>query len=310
LKLRDWGAFVLLGLLWGSSFLWIKIALEEIGPFTLVAFRLLFGAAGLLVVTAVRRPSLRLGACAWAMLGLMAFTNTALPFILISWGEQHIDSSMASILNGTVPLFTLIIAHVFLHDERITLNRVLGLLAGFVGVIILMSPNLEPSAGRSGLWGQMAVLLASLLYAGSSVFIRRNLRGIPPIVQSAAIITLADLMAWLMAPVVEAPLHIPTLGLTWVALAWLGLLGSCLAYLLYFHLLNTVGATRTTTVTYVLPVVGLALGVVFLDESLTWLLAAGTGMIVAGIWLVNTNWRPAFARQRPEAAHEPGESAP
>ncbi|HJW91676.1 MAG TPA: DMT family transporter [Anaerolineales bacterium] len=286
MKLKDWLAFILLGLAWGSSFLWIKIAVQEVGPFTLVAFRLLFGILGLLVVAAYSRPAWPKTRRLWLALALLGMTNTALPFVLISWGEIHIDSAVAAVLNSTVPLFTMVIAHLFLHDDRLTLTRLLGLSIGFCGIIILLLRDLQGSL-RSSILGQAAVLVASLFYAGSTVFARRNARGVSPTVQSLVPLLVADAAIWLLAPFVEAPFKAPNLPLTWLAIAWLGLVGSCLAYLLYFYLLHSVGPTRTTLVTYVFPLVGVGLGVIFLQERLDWNLFLGGALVVGSIAVVN-----------------------
>jgi drug/metabolite transporter (DMT)-like permease len=287
MKLREWVTFSLLGLVWGSSFLWIKVAVREIGPATLVGFRLLIGLIGLLAVVAVRRPALPSSRRTLAILAILGITNTALPFVLISWGEQFIDSAIASILNGTVPLFTIIIAHLFLHDDRITFSRIIGLVTGFLGVVVLMSRDVEAGTRAGSVLGQVAVLAAAVSYAGSSVFARRNLRQVDPVVQASFPLISADLMAWAAALATEAPLQIPSLPITWVALVWLGLLGSCLAYLLYFHLLHAVGPTRATMVTYVFPVVGVILGVVFLQERADWHLWGGVALVALGIGVVN-----------------------
>lgn len=286
MKPRDWMAFVLLGLAWGSSFLWIKLAVQEVGPFTLVAFRLLFGVAGLLAVVAYSRPAWPRDLRQWLILAILGLTNTAVPFVLISWGEIHIDSAVAAILNSTVPLFTMVIAHLFLHDDRLTWSRLAGLLIGFVGIVVLLFRDVEGGLGGSAL-GQAAVLLAAIFYAGSSVFARRNARGLSPIVHALVPLVAADAAIWLAAPWLEAPFSPPRLPLTWLAIAWLGLVGSCLAYLLYFHLLHSVGPTRTTLVTYVFPLVGVILGVLFLGEQLDWHLLAGGALVVSSIAQVN-----------------------
>lgn len=299
MRMKEWGAFVLLGLVWGSSFLWIKVAVHEIGPLTLVAFRLLFGIAGLLIVVALRRPSFPRQRATWLALAVLGITNTALPFALISWGEQYIDSAVASILNGTVPLFTTVIAHLLLKDDRITPARALGLLAGFLGVVVLMSRDLAPGVLRGNVLGQLAVLAAALAYAGSSVFARRSLHQVDSVVQAFVPLLAADSLAWLSAALAEAPVHLPRLSITWLALAWLGLLGSCLAYLLYFYLLHALGPTRATMVTYVFPVVGLVLGVAFLSERADWHLAVGATLVALGIGVVNWRSRPSVARPGP-----------
>lgn len=290
MSIRSWGAFLLLGSIWGSSFLWIKIALDELGPFTLVGFRLLFGALGMLVVFLIQRPAFPKDRRVWAQLVLMGVTNTALPFVLISWGELAIDSSVASILNSTTPLFTLIIAHFFLSDERMTIPRALGLLLGFAGILLLFSRDVGLDGFRTGLMGQAAVLTAAISYAASSVFARRAFRGVPLLAQASIPLFAADLMIWGGAFALESPLAIPQLPITWLAVAWLGLLGSCVAYLLYFYLINNVGSTRSTLVTYMFPVIGVALGVLFLGERLDVRLVIGALMVVAGIGVVN--WKP------------------
>lgn len=305
MRLKEWGAFWLLGSIWGSSFLWIKIAVAEIGPATLAAIRLLFGFLGLLAVMRLQRQALpRTTAYLPAYLFMGAF-NTALPFVLISWGETRIDSGLAAILNATVPLFTIVIAHFWLSDERITATRLAGLLVGFTGVVVLMSRDLGMAGIAHSVWGQLAVLAASASYALAATFTRRHLRGHPPLLQATMVVLFADLFVWLTVAAWERPLHLPALPITWFALAWLGLLGSCAAYLLYFYLINAWGPTRASLVTYVFPVIGLLLGIVFLSETADWRLLAGTALVVAGIAVVNLRQAFALAAIRKELPQEP-----
>ncbi len=287
MKLREWGAFVLLGLIWGTSFLWIKIALREIGPFMLVGLRLLFGVIGLLAIMAATRSAFPRSRRVLLAFLFASVVQTALPFVLISWGETRIDSGLASILNGTVPLFTIVIAHFWLHDEKISASRIVGLVVGFIGVVLLVSRDMGPQGFRGNILGQLAVLGAAISYAIGITFARRHLRGQSPIVQSATVLVFADALVWMVAPAMESPLIVPRLPMTWLALVWLGLLGSCAAYVLYFYLINTWGATRASVVTYVLPVVGLALGIIFLGERLDVQLLLGSLLVVAGIAVVN-----------------------
>ena len=296
MKLKDWIAFIALSLAWGSSFFWIKIAVAEIGPFLLVALRLLFGVLGLAVVVLLRRPAWPKERRAYWALLILGLTNTALPFVLISWAEQYIDSAVASILNSSVPLFTMLIAHFVLSDDRMTRQRVSGLLLGFLGVIVLTTRDLSGDV-RLNLLAQGAMVLAVLFYAGSSVFIRRNTQGISPIVQALVPLLAADAMIWTSALAVESPIHLPVMGLTWFALIWLGLVGSCLAYLLYYYLVHAIGPTRATMVTYVFPIVGISLGVFVLPllgypaEELDLNLIVGTVLILGSLLIVNR--RPA-----------------
>lgn len=291
MKLKEWAAFGVLGLVWGSSFLWIKIAVREVGPFTLVAFRLLFAVLGLIVVLLWQKQPLPRDRRTWLAYLFMGAVNTAIPFTLISWGETKIDSGLASILNGTVPLFTIIFAHLWLHDEKITLPRLGGLIVGFIGVVVLMSRDLDPQGIQGDVWGQLAVVAAAVCYAIALTFSRRYLRNQPPVVQSTLVALIADGLMWGVIPFAET-FHWPTLPLTWFALVWLGLLGSCLAYLLFFYLVNEWGPTRASMVTYVFPVIGLILGIVFLNEHADWRLWVGSGLIVGGILVVNFWKRP------------------
>jgi drug/metabolite transporter (DMT)-like permease len=251
-----------------------------------VALRVLFGILGLLAVALLRRPALPADRkTLWALL-ILGITNTALPFVLISWAEQHIDSAVASILNSSVPLFTTVIAHFALSDDRMTSRRVVGLLVGFAGVIVLTARDMGGNV-QLNLLAQGAMILAVLFYAGSSVFARRSTQGVSPIVQALVPLLAADAFIWTGAFVIESPIQLPVLSITWIALIWLGLVGSCLAYLLYFYLLHAIGPTRATMVTYTFPVVGVALGVLFLNEVLDIYLILGAALILGSLYIVN-----------------------
>ena len=295
-RLRDWGAFLLLGSIWGSSFLWIKIAVADVSPATLAAFRLLFGLIGLLTVVRLTRQRFTTLHTHWPAYLFMGFFNTAFPFILINWAETRIDSALAAILNATTPLFAFIIAHFWQADEKMTPTRTAGLITGFVGVVVLVSREFGPAGVHGNLWGQIAMLVASMSYALTANFSRRHLRGHPPLVQATMVVLFADAMTWAVALTTDRPFGPPSSALTWFALAWLGLLGSCVAYLLYFYLLNTVGAGRSSLVTFIFPVIGLLLGIIFLNEVADWRLIVGSALVVGGIAVVN---RPARGRTVP-----------
>ncbi len=291
-------AFATLALAWGSSFLWIKLAVQEVGPLTLVGYRLSFGIVGLLALIAFKRPALPRRARDWVGLAFLGIINTAIPFTLISWGEQSIDSAVASILNGTVPFFTLLIAHLALSDERMTLQRWLGLLAGFGGVVLLLSRDLSWGQFRADLLGQLAILGAAVSYAIGIVHARRNLGGIAPLTQALVSVGVADAFIWTAALNAESGNLVPAQPLTWLALGWLGLLGTGLAYALYYYLVQSIGPSRTSMVTYVMPVIGVALGVAFLGEPLSWQLGAGAALILSGVWIVNRRRRLAPQRDQ------------
>jgi drug/metabolite transporter (DMT)-like permease len=289
LKFKHWLIFISLGAIWGSSFMWIKIAVQEVGPITLVAFRALFGVLFGVVVILIQRTRLPRSWKSWSPLLLLGLTNIAIPFFLISWGEQYIDSAVASILDATVPLFTILIAHYLLRDDKITLPKVLGLLTGFAGVIVLMSRDLM-HASTSSLLGQAAVILASVFYAVSSVYVRKVTEDTPGILRSAGPLISASVVMWLATFLFERPVHVPQLGITWTALLWLGILGSGLAFMLAFYLIHEIGPTRMTMVTYLFPLGGVILGVAFLHERLTFELVAGAVLIVLSLAIAN--WEP------------------
>ena len=288
MSLKDWIKFIVLGLAWGASFVWIKVALEEIGPFMLVVLRLGSSTVAMLVYVAVRRsrppPSAML--LTFILLGL--FSN-ALPFALISWSEQYISSALAAILNSTVPLFTIIMAHFFVDDDAITPSRMLGLVVGFGGVVLMMWDRLVGSQMSFYLIGQLAMLAAACSYAVGAVLARIKTRGISQDMQSLSQGMMAFFIIMPVAVTVEGPLIMPRLPLTWLAVLWLGVLGTAIAYVLYFSLIHSVGPTRTMLVTYVFPLVGVTLSVSILGEQLIWQEVVGGLLIISGIVIVNSH---------------------
>jgi drug/metabolite transporter (DMT)-like permease len=285
LKPKHWLVFILLGAIWSSSFMWIKIAVQEIGPVTLVAFRVLFGLLFGIVVIFIQRIQWPRTLREWTPLLVLGVANIAIPFFLISWGEQSIDSAVASILNATVPLFTILIAHYLLHDDKMTMPKVLGLLMGFAGVVILMSKDIGASLGS--VLGQLAIVLASAFYAGGGVYARKTTQDMPGIMRSAGPLLPATIVMWLAMFLVESPVKVPQLGITWIALLFLGVLGSGFAFVLSYYLLHEIGPTRTSMVTYLFPLGGVILGVAFLDEQLSWQLVVGAVLIVLSLVVAN-----------------------
>jgi len=265
--------------------MWIKIAVQEIGPITLVAFRTLFGLLFGITVILIQRVQLPRSFKEWFPLLLLGITNVAIPFFLISWGEQSIDSAVAAILDATVPLFTILIAHYLLHDDKMTWPKVLGLLMGFAGVVILMSKDVGASFGS--ILGQLAVVLASAFYAGSAVFARKTTEDTPGILRSAGPLISGTAVMWLATFLIERPVKIPQLGITWIALLFLGILGSGFAFVLSYYLLHEIGPTRTSMVTYLFPLGGVILGVAFLNEKLSWQLLIGAVLIILSLVVAN-----------------------
>ena len=285
MKLKHWFVFILLGLIWSSSFMWIKLAIQEVSPAVLVAIRVLLGFLFGVVIIFIQRVKLPRDLKSWLNLLLLGITNFAAPFFLISWGEKTIDSSVAAILDATVPLFTIFLAHYLLKDDRITFQKALGLMVGFAGVIVLVSKDIGASSNT--ILGQAAVVLASIFYAGSAVFIRKTTQDVPGILRSTVPMFSASIVMWIAAFLTESPVQMPKLELTWTALLFLGILGSGLAFLMAFYLIHEIGPTRSTMVTYIFPLGGILLGVIFLHEEITWQLITGGILILASLLIVN-----------------------
>ena len=289
MKTKHWIVFILLGAIWSSSFLWIKIGVQEIGPMALVAFRMLFGAITAVAIGIYQKVEWPRDWRTWGIFAVLGPSSLAIPIFFISWGEQTIDSAVAAILNATTPLFTILIAHFLLQDDKITVQKVLGLLIGFAGVVVLMSEDLLTSA-QSSVIGQAAVILASIFYAGSAVFGRKLTQHVPVTARGAMPLITSTIFMWIVGPLVEKPFEFPSLPITWVAILWLGVLGSGLAVIMLWYLIHEVGPTRASLVTYLFPVGGVILGVLFLSEHLSWQLLVGTILIVGSLAVVN--WQP------------------
>ncbi|MFL5642011.1 MAG: DMT family transporter [Chloroflexota bacterium] len=288
----DWLAFLALGLMWGSSYLFIKLAVDDFGTFTLVSLRLLVGAALLWIVIRLAHQPLPHEPRMYGHLLVMAVVNITIPFLLITWAEQSVDSSLAAILTSPVPLFAIVLSSLFLADEPIRVNGVAGLIVGFVGVIIITSPGL--TSGDSSVTGELALLGAAFSYAVGAVYSRRNVRGLPPMVPAVFQVSFAAIFVSVLALLFEHPWTATPDAQAIFSILWLGIFGSGLAYLLVFRLFSHWGATRTTLISYVIPPVGIALGFLVLNEPIDSRIILGTGLVVAGVGLVNSK----FGRRR------------
>jgi drug/metabolite transporter (DMT)-like permease len=289
---RRWllpAAFVLLGTIWGSSFAWIKVAVEELPPATLVAERMALGAVAMLILLAVTRPA-RPTRGQVGHLAVMGGVNAGLPIFLISWGEQYIDSGTAAVLNSLVPIFSLLIAGFVLRTETWSLLRVMGILVGFAGAAVLASREFAFNPGPAAIGGALAVTVASLSYAIGASYAKVRIVSTDRYVVAGGTLVFAALYLTIVALVVDGGLALPTQPATIVGLLWLGLLGSFFAYVLYFFLITHLGATISTMVTYVFPVVGVTLGVFALGEVLDLRLILGTALVVIGIAIVGLRY--------------------
>jgi drug/metabolite transporter (DMT)-like permease len=283
----DWLLFILLGFLWGSSYLFIKIGVDAgLQPFTLVSLRLLIGLALLVVVVGVAREALPRDPRAYGHLAVMGLFSVALPFMLITWAEQSVDSSLAAVLTGAVPLFVIPFAALFLRDERITVNKLIGILIGLVGVAIVVGFDPGALVGNE-LAAELALIGAAVSYAIGGVYARRNVHGLRPMIPALFQVAFGLVMVGIPAIVLEGPIRLDILPEALFAVVWLGLLGSGAAYLVFFRLLGHWGATRTSLVAYLLPIWGILLGALVLQEPVDARLILGTALVIGGIALVN-----------------------
>jgi drug/metabolite transporter (DMT)-like permease len=223
----------------------------------------------------------------WKHVAFMALVHNAIPFALFNWGEQYIDSALAAILNGTTPLFTIILAHLFVEDDRLTSGKVLGVLIGFGGLLLLIGPSLIGGI-QATTWGLLAVATAAALYGVAIVYSRLHLRGLPRLVAPTAQLSLAALYMLPLSLWLERPFSLPTPSLAALgSLLVLGVFGTALAFVVYYRIIEQASASFASMVTYLIPVFGVILGVVILNEQLAWNAYTGCGLILLGVMIVN-----------------------
>ena len=290
-------AFAALSLIWGASFLFIKVGVHDMSPTVLVLVRSASGAVALAVIMLLMRRAL-LSADWKQRIGqflIMAIVNALYPWAAIAWGEEHISSGLASILNSTTTLWTAILIFWVIPRERPSALNYLGVLIGISGVVILVLPDLTAHGLTGSVLGLLAVVSASISYAVAALYQRTKLRGMSVYQQSFGQLAITSLLAVPLA----AP-ALPSVHLAWLsmgAVITLGVAGSGVAYLLYYYTMNTLGAVRATGVTFVVPLTAVFWGVVLLGESLTLAVVVGMVVILCGVVLTNLRRAP-----RPVAA--------
>ncbi|MBI5928306.1 MAG: DMT family transporter [Chloroflexi bacterium] len=285
--MKQWAQFWALAMIWGSSFLLIKVAVDEVGAFPLVTVRLGVAAIIFLVymmATGRKFPSARKDQLALLFVGIF---NTAVPFFLISWGETQIDSGLATVLNSTVPLSTLIIAHFALADEKLNRAKITGLAVGFLGVFVLTSRSIGESSGS--LLGQGAVLLGSASYAVAVNVLRLRLRHMDQYAVAGWSVVIGAVAIVAMTLLTVHPLPDPAdiSAVAILAMLTLGVVNTVVAYFLFYRLIREWGV-RASLVTYAMPPIGVTLGFVVLGEDIDWRLIVGAGLILCGIVVAKT----------------------
>ena len=306
---RGWALFAAVSVIWGMPYLFIKIAVDEISP-SLVAWSRLALAAAVLLPVAWKLGALRGLRERWRILTVFAAVEMAVPWPLLGFGEVHISSSLAAILVATVPLFVALLATRFDHSERPTVTRFVGMLIGLAGVVALVGIDIGDKGDE--LLGALAVLLVAFLYAIGPMIVKRRLSDLDPLGPVAASLGIAALLVTPFA-LASLPDSKPSAD-TFASIAVLGLLCSALAFLLFFRLIAEIGPARATVITYINPVVALALGVVVLDESVTAGVVVGLLLILAGSWLATDGRLPpglaGLAERARDRARARGSEAP
>lgn len=280
----EWGLLIALSLLWGGSFLFNGILVRELPTLTIVTARVGLAALALWTVVRLAGHAVPRSREVWlAFLG-MGVLNNIIPFSLIVWGQTHIASGLASILNATTPLFAVIAAHLLTTDEKMTGGRLVGVLVGFLGVALMIGPSVLSDLGAN-LLAQLAVLGGAVSYSIAGIFGRRFRRlGLPPLLPAAGQVTASAVLMLPVALVVDRPwtLAMPS-AQTWMALFGLAFLATALAYVIFFRILATAGATNLMLVTFLIPVSAILLGALVLGEVLAPKHFAGMVLIAVGL---------------------------
>lgn len=294
---QDWAILLALSVIWGGSFLFNRIAVTALPPSTVVLCRVAIAATALLITVHMSGQRMPVDPRVWAAFVAMGALNNLVPFSLIAWGQTQIASGLAAILNATTPLFTVLFAHLLTRDEPLSPGRVAGVTLGFTGVVVMIGPTLLFNGLGSGVLAQVAVLGAAMSYAFASLYGRRFKRmGVAPLVSATGQVCTTSVLMIPVAALVDQPWTLPFPGFVAIgALLALALLCTAIAYVFYFRLLASAGATNLTLVTFLIPVSAILFGALMFGERLD--LRHFGGMALIGLGLAAIDGRP-FARFR------------
>lgn len=296
MSVLEWSMLAVLSVFWGGSFLFVGIAVSDFQPFSIALLRVIIGAAVLWTVILAARIKMPKDLRLWAAFFVMGVTNSAVPFSLIAWGQSHIASGLASILIASTPLMTVVFAHFTTADERMSPGRVVGTLFGLAGVTVLI--GLDALRGGSDFVAQLAILGAAFFYASSSIFGRRFARlEVPPMVVATGQVTVAAVLLLPMVLLIDQPWALPVPApRAWAAIGALGVLSTGVAYLIYFRVLATAGATNLMLVNLIIPITAILLGIWILGETLLSQHIAGMVLIAVGLLLIDGRLFARFAQ--------------
>jgi drug/metabolite transporter (DMT)-like permease len=297
MQLRNLGMLLLLGAVWGASFLFIKIGVREMAPEVLVALRLLIATLVLIAVLYARGLRLPGEMRAWRDFLFLGVVGLIFPYLLITWSEQSIPSGMAAILNATTPLFSVLLTYVWTREERLSGAKLIGVAIGFIGVVVAVGIE-DLDLARADTRAQLAVLVAAACYGAAGIYGRRAFRDVPALVPATGqMLAGALIMTPLALALRGIPAPLPS-ALALGSVLALAVVGTALAYILLYWLMARMGATRTSMVTYLLPPFALVYGALFLQERIELNALLGLALVVVGILLANGVLRlPAFSKR-------------
>lgn len=296
---HDWGLIAILAVVWGGAFFLIELGLTGFGPLTLVALRMLLAIPLMLLALKWLGHALPRDARSWWQLTLLGFFNVAMPMALFFWAQTRIDSALAAILNATVPLWGVLIAHLFTHDERATPLKLVGVLLGFGGIIVMVGPE-AVNGMQKDVVAQLACLFAAASFAGAAVYARRLGATIMPMTAATGQIVTATALLLPLAIIVEQPWAAPAPNMTAVAaLLALALVGTSFAYFIFFRLIDRAGASNALLIALVMPPVAILLGVAVLGEVLTREQTVGMVLITLGLLVIDGRLFARLAQPRP-----------
>jgi len=284
--------FLLLGLLaviWSSSFMMMKVGVETIKPITLTAFRLIIGGIVLWMVMAWRGEKLTVDGNIIRFCFLIGFFGNALPFMLISWGVVQIDSGLAAILMAVMPLVTVVLAHFFARGERLTLGQSIGIVIGFLGVVVLVGPEVFKELGGD-IWRQIAVAGGAVSYALAAIF-ARNAPDTPLLPRAVWVMIMGSLIMVPLALVLDQPWLLKPSVDGLAATLYLGVLPTGIATVIFFKIIHAKGAGFVAFINYIIPVLGVGWGALFLNETLSWQALAALILILTGLVVANVRWQ-------------------
>ena len=293
--IKEWGLIIILSILWGGSFFFVGVAVKEMPPLTIVLCRVALASIILLVIVYLKGDKMPSSPGLWGAFIIMGALNNLIPFSLIVWGQTHIESGLASILNATTPIFSVVLAHFLTREERLTANRITGVTIGWIGVAMLIGIESLRGFGIE-VMGQLAVVGATFSYACAAIYGRR-FKGINPLIVATGMLCGSTIMMTPLALVIEQPWNLSPGITTLMALFGLAAVSTSLAYIIYFQVLATAGPTNLLLVTFLIPVSAILLGVVVLAERLAWNAFAGMGLIFIGLIAIDGRLLKMFKRK-------------